>query len=200
MNPILLWQLFSHRKELKYVATTFLLVLLLPVLAVLVITQTGIEVVSDSLVGFNEIRLTVQIKNPLDGKIVKEISGPFIWPLTGRITLEFGESDLPYQPFHTGIDIATKRGDPIAAFMPGNVIYAGEISWGFGRHIIIDNGDNITSIYAHLDKIYVEKGQKVKQGQIIGTEGSTGWSTGPHLHFQTNIFGIPVNPRVFLGN
>jgi len=198
MNPILLWQLFSHRKELKYVATTFLLVLLLPVLAVLVITQTGIEVVSDSLVGFNEIRVTVQIKNPLDGKVIKELTGPFIWPVQGVITLEFGESSI-YQPFHTGIDIAGKKGDPVYAFLKGKVIYADGISWGYGNHVIIDNGDNITSVYAHLGRIYVSKDDEVKQGQLIGSQGDTGWVTGPHLHFETRVFGIPVNPRVFFG-
>jgi len=84
--------------------------------------------------------------------------------------------------------------------MDGKVIYAGEIFWGFGKHIIIDHGDNITSVYAHLSQIYVYSGQDVKMGQIIGEEGTTGWSTGPHLHFQINVFGIPVNPRTFLGN
>jgi len=82
--------------------------------------------------------------------------------------------------------------------MAGKVIYAGEISWGFGKHIIIDNGNNIHSVYAHLDKIYVYNGEEVHPGNIIGKEGQTGWATGPHLHFQINIFGIPVNPRIFL--
>lgn len=114
------------------------------------------------------------------------------------ITLEFGESDLPYQLFHSGIDIASKKGDPVTSFMPGKVIYAGEIFWGYGKHVIIDHGDNITSTYAHLDKINVKEGQEVKPGDVIGLEGSTGWSTGNHLHFQINVFGVPVNPRVFL--
>jgi murein DD-endopeptidase MepM/ murein hydrolase activator NlpD len=125
------------------------------------------------------------------------------WPVKGIVTLEFGESDLPYQPLHTGIDIANpegKIGDPIVPFMPGTVIYAGEIFWGFGKYIMINNGDNITSIYAHLSAIYVYQGEKVTLGQIMGEEGTTGWSTGPHLHFQININGIPVNPRTFLGD
>lgn len=70
---------------------------------------------------------------------------------------------------------------------------------GFGKHIIVDHGDNITSLYGHLDKIFVIRGQEVKPGDIIGLRGDTGWSTGPHLHFQINVFGIPVNPRTFLG-
>lgn len=198
MNPILLWNIFSFRQEIKYVAIAFILVLCLPFIAVIALTHTGVEVVSDQLAvsGQNQ---TVEIKNPLNGTVVKKIQGPFIWPTKGVITLEFGESDLPYQPFHTGIDIAGKAGDPIAAFIKGTVIYADEISWGYGKHIIIDNGNNISSLYGHLSKIYVTKGQEVKQGQTIGAEGSTGWSTGPHLHFQTDVYGIPVNPRIFLG-
>ncbi len=198
MNPILVWQLFSYRKELKYVATVFFLVLLLPVIAVLFITKAGIDVVSDALVTVNSNTLAVEIRNPLDGNITLSLDGPFLWPIIGRIRLEFGESNLPYQPLHTGIDIAGKSGDPIVAFMSGKVIYADEISWGYGKHIVLDNGNNITSVYAHLSKIYVEKGQEVSQGKLIGARGSTGWSTGPHLHFETRVYGIPVNPLVFL--
>lgn len=199
MNPILLWNLYSFRHELKYVALVFLFVLLLPIVAILVATQTGIDVVSDSLAEFDEVTQVIQLKNPLNGSVYKEISGTFLWPTAGVITLEFGESSI-YQPFHAGIDIAGKRGDPVAAFMKGTVTYAGGISWGYGNHVIIDHGDNISSTYAHLSKIYVSKGDPVEQGQIIGIQGDTGWATGPHLHFETRLFGIPVNPRVFLGS
>jgi murein DD-endopeptidase MepM/ murein hydrolase activator NlpD len=116
------------------------------------------------------------------------------------VTNEFGETHLPYYLHHSGIDIASKKGDPITPFMPGKVTYAGEIFWGFGKHVIVDHGDNITSVYGHLSKISTKKGDDVKPGDVIGLEGSTGWSTGTHLHFQINVFGIPVNPRVFLQN
>ncbi len=198
MNLFLAWNIFSYRRELAYVATAFLLVILLPIIAVIVLTQTGINVVSDTLAEINEVTQVVELKNPLDGSIYKSIEGPFVWPTTGVITLEFSKSSL-YQLFHTGLDIAGKRGDPITPFMGGKVIYAGEISWGYGKHVVIDHGDNVTSIYAHLDKIYATQDQEVEPGDVIGTEGSTGWSTGPHLHFETRVFGIPVNPRVFLG-
>lgn len=198
MNFFLAWNIFSFRRELVYVGGTFLFVLLLPVIAVIVLTQTGINLVSDTLAELNEVTQVVELKNPLDGSVYATVDGPFSWPTTGVITLEFAGSSK-FQAFHTGLDIAGKRGDPITPFMKGKVIYTGEISWGFGKHIIIDNGNNITSIYAHLDKILVAKDQEVKPGDIIGSEGSTGWSTGPHLHFETRVFGIPVNPRVFLG-
>jgi len=196
MNFFLAWNIFSFRRELAYVASAFLLVLLLPVLAVIVITQTGINVVSDALVELKVVDHTVEIKNSL-GTDSATINGPFTWPAQGVITLEFSETSL-YQIFHTGLDISGKRGDPVTPFHLGKVVYAGEISWGYGRHVIVDHGNNVTSVYAHLDKILVEKDQEVKPGDIIGTQGDTGWSTGVHLHFQVNVFGIPVNPRVFL--
>ena len=198
MNPKLVFTLWSFRKELKYVSIVFAAVLLLPLVAVILLTQVGINIVSDKLVSQNPQTLAIEISDPLTGDVVKTITPIVVWPAKGVITLEFGESSK-YQPFHTGIDIASKKGDPINPAMEGTVIYAGEIFWGFGKHIIIDNGDNIHTIYAHLDKIFVYKGQKVKTDTVIGHEGSTGWSTGNHLHFQVNVYGIPVNPRVFLG-
>lgn len=192
---------WSYRKELKVVISAFLLILLLPVIAVIILTQTGINIVSDKLVSLDSITNKVEIHNPISGKVITIISYPMVWPVKGVITLEFAKPDLPYQLFHTGIDIANpegKIGDEITPFMDGVIIYAGQTAIGYGKHVIIDHGDNVTSLYGHLDKILVYKGQKVKIGDIIGKEGSTGWSTGPHVHFQINVFGIPVNPRVFV--
>ncbi len=195
--------LWSFRRELFYVAVAFLVILLLPVVAVIILTNAGLNVVSDKLATVDTKTQTVQIHDPKDGSVVQEIKPIVSWPVSGIITLEFGAIDLPYQPFHTGIDIADPSGNvgaPIHPFMDGTVIYAGEIFWGFGKHIIIDNGNNITSIYAHLDKIFVYNGEKVKITDVIGNEGQTGWATGPHLHFQIDVYGIPVNPRTFLGD
>jgi len=198
MNPGTILTLWSFRKELKYVVIVFTAVLFLPVVAVILLTQVGINIVSDKLVSQNSQTQTIQIKDPLTGDVVKTISPNVVWPTKGVITLEYGESSL-YQPFHTGIDIAGSKDDPVNPAMDGTVIYAGEIFWGFGKHIIIDNGNNIQTIYAHLDKIYVYKGQKVTTANVIGGQGQTGWATGIHLHFQVNVYGIPVNPRKFLG-
>lgn len=195
--------LWSFRRELFYVILAFLFVLSLPVIAVIILTNAGINIVSDQLATVDSKTQTVQIHDPKDGSVIQEIKPVVSWPVTGVITLEFGQSDFPYEIFHSGIDIANpqgKIGDSIHPFMDGTVIYAGEIFWGFGKHIIIDHGNNVTSLYGHLDKIYVYKGEKVKITDVIGKEGTTGWSTGPHLHFQINVFGIPVNPRTFLGN
>jgi murein DD-endopeptidase MepM/ murein hydrolase activator NlpD len=117
--------------------------------------------------------------------------------------LEFAASDLPYQPFHTGIDIATTNhqiGDPVGAFMAGTVtkVVTNRPTWGYGNYVVIDNGHHVSSLYAHLATISVEEQQQVEIGTVIGARGSTGWSTGPHLHFEVRVFGIPVNPRTFL--
>ena len=172
---------------------------MLPVIAVILLTQVGLNIISDKLVDQNPINQNIQIKDPTTGEVVSEINPTIVWPTKGIITLEFGQSSM-YQLFHTGIDIARNLNEPVNPAMDGTVIYAGEIFWGFGKHIIIDHGNNITTIYAHLNKIYVYKGQKVTTNSIIGGQGQTGWATGVHLHFQVNIYGIPVNPRVFLGN
>ncbi len=190
--------IWSFRKELIYVALGFLCILAIPIMAVIVLTQTGINVVSDKLATKDIQTNTVEIHNPATGEVKAEIHQAMIWPVGGVITLEFGQSS-GYQAFHTGIDIAHKTGDPIGAFMDGTVIYAGEIFWGYGKHVIIDHGNDVTSVYGHLDKIYVYKGQKVQVGEVIGNEGRTGWATGPHLHFEIRVHGIPVNPRTFLG-
>ena len=189
--------LWSFKKELKLVMLAFLVVISLPVIAVFILTHTGINVVSDALVGVDSETKNIQILDPTSGEVVKEIDPVIAWPVQGIITLEFAQSS-GYQVFHTGIDIANNPGTSITPFMDGEVVYAGEIFWGYGKHIIIDHGNNIRSIYAHLDKIYVFKGQKVVIGDEIGRMGSTGWSTGPHLHFEVRVYGIPVNPRVFL--
>lgn len=199
MNPKLILTLWSFRKELKIVLLAFLTVLMLPVIAVILLTQVGINIVSDRLVDQNPVTNSIQIKDPTTGEVVKEISPIVVWPTKGVITLEFGESSL-YQVFHTGIDIAGKLNDPINPAMDGTVIYAGEIFWGYGKHVIIDHGNNVTTIYAHLNRIYVIEGQKVTTDRAIGAQGKTGWVTGVHLHFETRVYGIPVNPRVFLNH
>ncbi|OIP74389.1 MAG: hypothetical protein COU63_02955 [Candidatus Pacebacteria bacterium CG10_big_fil_rev_8_21_14_0_10_36_11] len=190
--------IFSFRKEFKFVLIAFLVVIMLPVIAVFILAHTGINVVSDALVGVDSETKNIQILDPTTGEVVSEVDHTIAWPVLGVITLEFAQSS-GYQVFHTGIDIANNLGTPISPLMQGKVVYAGEIFWGYGKHIIIDHGDKITSLYGHLDKIYVFEGQEVKVEDEIGKMGSTGWSTGPHLHLEARVYGIPVNPRTFLG-
>ena len=204
MNPQTLKMIvaaFSMKKEIKLVFFTIAVICILPVFTVIVLTQAGINLVSNALASIDPQTNQLEIHDPANGGIIAILTQPRIWPVSGPVTLEFGAIDLPYQPLHTGIDIASPThqvGDPVGAFMQGTVTYAGETSWGFGKHVEIDHGDHITSIYGHLDSIAVTVGQPITIGEIIGTRGTTGWSTGPHLHFQINVFGIPVNPRIFL--
>ena len=194
------YTIWSFRKELIFVASSFLIILSLPVIAVFILTHTGVNVVSDALIGIDSKTQSIEIRNPADGSVVKTIHPDVAWPVNGVITLGFAKSSS-YQKFHAGIDIANSKGvigEPITPVMEGKVIYAGEIFWGYGKHIIIDHGDNVSSLYGHLDRIYVYKGQDVKIGDVLGTMGSTGWSTGPHLHLEIRVYGIPVNPKTFL--
>jgi murein DD-endopeptidase MepM/ murein hydrolase activator NlpD len=200
VNPLLIkkiFLIFSLKNELKYVLYTFIGILLLPVIAVLVVANTGIPAVSDKLASVNVDSHRVEIHDP-SGKVIATIDATTIWPVSGVVTLEFGESNLPFQPIHTGIDIAHKTGDPITTFMKGKVLSVNHLSWGYGNYVVIDHGNNITSLYAHLSVITVDAGQDVQPGDVIGKEGSTGWSTGPHLHFEIRVFGVPVNPRTLV--
>ena len=193
--------IWSFRRELKFVFFAFLITLLIPILAVILVANVGLSFVSDKLVTLNPQTNTIEIHDPKTGNVIKDLKITAVWPVHGVVTLEFGASDFPYQVFHTGIDIANpqgKIGDPITPFMEGTVIFAGESPIGLGKHVIIDHGDNITSFYGHMSAIYAVKGQKVKPGDVIGLEGESGWATGPHVHFQIGVFGIPVNPRTFL--
>ena len=201
MNPLQLYNIWSFRKELKYVAIGFIIILLLPVIAVFILVNAGVDVVSDHLATINPQTHQTQILNPANGSVTATITNPVVWPMHGVVTLEFGANDLPYQPFHTGIDIADpmgQEGDPITPFMDGTVIRAEQLWWGYGRYVEIDNGNNVVSIYGHMSKLFVYPGEKVKIGQIIGLEGQTGWATGPHVHFEVRVYGIPVNPRTFV--
>ena len=195
--------LWSFRRELFWVSLAFLLTLSLPIVAVFLLTNLGISFVSDRLAKLDETTHIITLFYP-NGTVFKELTLTTKWPVDGIITCEFGQIDLPYTIFHTGIDIANpegKIGDPVAAFMPGKVIFAGEEKGGLGRYVVVDNGNYITSFYGHLSQILVVKGEEVTQtSRVIGLEGQSGTATGSHLHFQIDVFGIPVNPRIFLGS
>jgi murein DD-endopeptidase MepM/ murein hydrolase activator NlpD len=125
-----------------------------------------------------------------------EGSKSFSWPVSGTITSPFGWRPNPFggaPEFHQGLDIAAPMGTTVTAAAGGTVILA---QWygGYGNYILIDNGAPYSTGYAHLSAIYVSVGQKVKRGQAIGAVGSTGESTGPHLHFEIRINGKPVDP------
>ena len=134
----------------------------------------------------------------------------FIWPAKGAYAVSspygYRNPDISGKSFHGGIDIVTGTGNstgvPIIASASGTVIYVAKSYSGYGHQVLIDHGKGITTRYAHMKSgsISVSVGQKVKQGQQIGRIGSTGNSTGPHLHFEIIVNGVKQNPNKYLKN
>jgi murein DD-endopeptidase MepM/ murein hydrolase activator NlpD len=125
---------------------------------------------------------------------------PSLWPVVGPITSSFGERQDPFNgegAFHAGIDISTSFGQAVRATADGVVITAGLTS-GYGREIMVDHGHGIQTLYGHLSGFAVSTGEQVKRGQIIGYVGTSGRSTGPHLHYEVRIRNTPVNPHKYL--
>lgn len=121
----------------------------------------------------------------------------FRWPARGAFTSGFGMRVHPIfrvRRMHSGVDIAAPRGAPVAAAGDGTVLYTGWFG-GYGKIVIIDHGDGISTLYAHLSVILTAPGRHVRRGQVIGRVGSTGFSTGPHVHFEIRVNGAPVDPR-----
>jgi len=125
----------------------------------------------------------------------------FTPPLPGaRFSSPFGQRIHPilnYQRLHAGVDLGASTGEPILATADGVVAIAA-VRGGYGNCVVIDHGSAIASLYGHQSRMLVRPGQRVKAGDVIGEVGSTGLSTGPHLHFETRFRGIPVNPLNFV--
>lgn len=125
---------------------------------------------------------------------------PSLWPVRGWVTSDFGVRSSPFHSenmIHEGMDIATTIGSLIRAPASGIVIYAG---WeqGYGNLVTIAHGYGLTTRFGHCSEILVRKGEAVKRGQVIATVGVTGRATGPHLHYEVRIQGVPVNPRRYI--
>jgi murein DD-endopeptidase MepM/ murein hydrolase activator NlpD len=122
------------------------------------------------------------------------------WPIHGVITTLFGVPELPYQAIHTGLDISDGKAPgttPILPFRPGtvtDVIHGG----GLGNHVVVDHGSGVTSVYGHLNSTSVQVGQVVNESTVLGFEGTTGVSTGTHLHFEIRVNGQAVDPQKFI--
>jgi len=129
-------------------------------------------------------------KTPNAGTVVA--SGIFVWPTSGVISQQF-------RWYHRAIDIANKAGTPVLAADAGVIVVAG---WpdniGYGNRVMIDHGNGFVTLYAHLSAISVSQGQTVNRGDTIGLMGSTGRSTGPHLHFEIRASGTPKDPLAYL--
>lgn len=127
---------------------------------------------------------------------------PTLWPVLGQITGHFGERLDPFSgegAFHSGLDIASHYGDAIHATGDGVIEEAGQRA-GYGRVVVVDHGFGVTTLYGHLSAFNVQPGMRVKAGDVIGYEGDSGRSTGPHLHYEVRIYNTPVNPWRYLRN
>lgn len=132
------------------------------------------------------------------------VASGFIKPIQGRITSPFGWRTHPIfnsKSFHSGVDIGGPNLGAIKASNSGKVIYSGWYG-GYGKVVIVEhgivNGKPITTLYAHMNSIAVSNGQKVQKGQVLGYEGTTGYSTGPHCHFEVRVNGQPNNPLNYI--
>ena len=123
-----------------------------------------------------------------------------LWPVVGPIVSGFGYRTDPIDgstKFHSGVDIAASMGTPIKACLGGTVVFSGSLG-GYGNAVVIDHGGGMGTLYAHQSKLGSSVNETVSAGQVIGYVGSTGHSTGPHLHFEVRLNGNPVNPVPYL--
>jgi len=125
---------------------------------------------------------------------------PSIWPARGWVTSDFSERMDPYtaeRVMHQGLDIAAAHGKEVLAPSDGTVLFSG-LEGSYGNVLVLDHGYGIKTRYGHLAQLLVKSGEKVARGQQVATVGNTGRSTGPHLHYEVRVNGIPQNPRKFI--
>jgi len=125
---------------------------------------------------------------------------PLTWPVRGPVKSGYGLRRSPWTgrpEEHEGLDIGTLSGTPVQSPAAGRVVTA-SAGGSFGRHVVLDHGNGVQSLYGHLSKIEVKAGEAVEKGQTIGLTGNTGRSTGPHLHYEILVAGKPMDPRGFL--
>lgn len=127
--------------------------------------------------------------------------GGYVFPLaTERVSSAFGMRFHPIKKdtrLHAGIDLAASRGSNVRTIGAGVVVFAARYA-GYGKLVVVRHADGVTSHYGHLDSISVSVGRSVKAGELLGTLGSTGWVTGPHLHFEIRINGQPLDPSALM--
>ncbi len=117
-------------------------------------------------------------------------------PVQGKVTSDFGARRSVWgKRFHAGIDLGARRGTPVRAPAAGTVAFAG---WrnGYGKTIVVNHGNRLQTLYAHLSKVSVRRGQRVRPGTSLGLTGATGQASGPHLHYEIRVNGRPINPDV----
>jgi murein DD-endopeptidase MepM/ murein hydrolase activator NlpD len=156
---------------------------------------------TSALTGATMVGLTMGLtRNVTTADWIKANSAPNLWPVEGQVTGSFGERIDPFNgegAFHSGVDIGSSYGHPIVAPADG-VVTVTDTMGGYGKTIMIDHGNGISTRYGHLSGFSVTAGQKVQRGDVIGYVGESGRSTGPHLHYEVRINDTPVNPYKYL--
>ncbi|MBI4365912.1 MAG: M23 family metallopeptidase, partial [Deltaproteobacteria bacterium] len=125
---------------------------------------------------------------------------PSLWPVQGFVTSGFGyrgATRVGGTRFHEGIDIASPLGTPVHASGDGIVTYAG-YRGGFGKMVVIDHGFGLSTVYGHNAELYVQEGQRIRRGTVLASIGMTGRTSGPHLHYEVLVDGVPVDPMRYL--
>ena len=143
-----------------------------------------------------------EIEKLLQSKKVMLVHTPSIWPVLGWVTSGFGFRTNPFTgltQMHEGLDISNRLGTPVMAPADGIVLDTGN-DFAHGRTLTISHGFGMISRYSHLNKMLVRNGQRVKRGDKIGEVGMTGKTTGPHLHYEVRVNGIPANPMRYILN
>lgn len=151
------------------------------------------EAAVSELIRASEARARQQARQVV-GDVGRVSGAGLVWPVRGTVTSEYG---YRWGRLHAGIDISAPAGTPIRAAKAGVVIHAGWMG-GYGNVVIVDHGGGLSTVYAHQSRIGSSEGQSLSQGQVLGYVGTTGHSTGNHLHFETRVNGSAVNPRRYL--
>ena len=156
---------------------------------------------TSALTGATMVGLTMGLtRNVTTADWIKANSAPNLWPVEGQVTGSFGERIDPFNgegAFHSGVDIGSSYGHRIVAPADGVVTLTDSMG-GYGKTIMIDHGNGISTRYGHLSGFAVTAGQRVQRGDVIGYVGESGRSTGPHLHYEVRINDTPVNPYKYL--
>jgi len=179
-----------------------------PVTAELLVPDEAVQLVGQ--IGWVEEQMTVTGESVgVLAALVEDRTGrdshgsvPSVWPVHGPVTSGFGLRESPYGhggEMHGGIDIMGNYGAPVAASGDGEVIVAGRDP-GYGWLVVVAHPGDIRTLYAHLSTVYVRVGQTVRRGQQVGAVGASGRATGPHLHYEVRVAGVPVDPGRYLVN
>ena len=198
---LILQQLYTDREQfgLKAKAQRDLILRLNTDLRAIEAAETQLENDSKNISAFIQQRVAVRSAYGNQAPPVLG-TGQMILPAQGSVTSPFGWRTHPIsgnRRFHGGLDVGAPEGTPIVAADSGTVIVS-EWYGGYGNAVIIDHGNDITTLYAHCSELYVSEGDTIQKGQLIAAVGSTGYSTGPHLHFEVRIKGEPSDPVAFL--